>query len=218
MKTIIAPSVLSLDYSNMKEQMEGLNRSKAEAIHFDVMDGHFVPNLTFGPDILKGIDKMSEKYMDVHLMVTDPKFFAKPFVDAGADQITFHQETVSSDQEGLELVEYIHSLGVAAGITIKPKTPVEVLLPYLEHVQTVLIMTVEPGFGGQKFMEDMMSKVKYLSDYREQHQLTYNIEVDGGIDEATSKIAKENGANMLVAGSYVFKHPEGIEKAVETLL
>lgn len=217
MNVIVAPSVLSMDYSRVGESMEELNASRALAVHFDVMDGHFVPNLTFGPDILKGLRKLTDKEMDVHLMVTDPAMFAMPFIQAGADQITFHQEAVRSP-EGLVLVEKIHGCGKKAGISVRPKTQIETVLPYLEGIDTVLVMTVEPGFGGQKFMEDMMDKVRWLAIYRDSHDLRYRIEVDGGVNQQTAQIAKEAGADMLVAGSYVFHHPEGIAKAVETLL
>lgn len=215
--TIISPSALSIDFSQLSKQVDEFNQSAAEYLHFDVMDGHFVPNLTFGPDILKGMKKLSSKVMDVHLMVSDPVFYANVFVKAGADIITFHQETVS-DEVGLSLVETLHEQKIKAGVTLKPNTPVEALLPYLDTVDMVLVMSVEPGFGGQSFMADMLEKVRFLKRYREVHKLSYTIEIDGGINAETGTMAKEAGCDILVAGSYVFKHPEGIVKAVNTLL
>ncbi len=217
MNMIIAPSILSMDFSKMSEQIEELNNSKAEAIHFDVMDGHFVPNLTFGPDILRGVRKASDKFLDVHLMVTDPAKFTEKFIQCGANQITFHAEAVTPE-DGVKLVEFIHKLGARAGVSIKPATGLDALKEYLDIVDTVLVMTVEPGFGGQAFMEDMMGKVRALSIYRDQHDLKFRIEVDGGINDKTIKTAKESGADMFVAGSYVFKYPEGIKEGVESLL
>lgn len=217
MNMIIAPSVLSMDFSKMGQQLEELNASKAEAIHFDVMDGHFVPNLTFGPDLLRGFRKASDKFMDVHLMVTDPAKFAEVFIRNGANQITFHAEAVT-EEEGVKLVEEIHKNGAKAGVSIKPGTGLDALKPYLEIVDTVLVMTVEPGFGGQAFMEDMMGKVRALMIYRDQRDLQFRIEVDGGINGETVKIARESGADMFVAGSYIFKYPKGIAAGVESLL
>ncbi|MDD6467542.1 MAG: ribulose-phosphate 3-epimerase [Erysipelotrichaceae bacterium] len=215
--TVVSPSALSIDFSRLNEQIEAFNQSEAEYLHFDVMDGHLVPNLTFGPDILKGLKKMTSKVMDVHLMVTDPVHYAEVFVNAGADIITFHIEAIKNDA-GLALVDDLHQKQIRAGITLKPKTSVETLIPYLEKVDMVLVMSVEPGFGGQSFMADMLEKVRFLKQYREEHQLSYLIEIDGGINEETGKLAKEAGCDILVAGSYVFNHPQGIKEAVRTLL
>ncbi|MBQ5755623.1 MAG: ribulose-phosphate 3-epimerase, partial [Erysipelotrichaceae bacterium] len=155
---IIAPSILSLDYTRFNEQVEILNNS-VEWIHFDVMDGHFVPNLTFGPDILKAYRRSSDLFMDVHLMVTDPDFFADVFMKAGADQITFHYEAVEEEKIPA-LIEKIHANGCKCGISIKPKTEVSVLKPYLDLVDLVLVMSVEPGFGGQSFIEHSYDKIR----------------------------------------------------------
>lgn len=214
---IIAPSVLSLDFTKFQQQMLELNRSDAAYLHFDVMDGHFVPNLTFGPDILKAMNQMTDKVMDVHLMVTDPIKYAGVFIKAGADIITFHVEAVSSE-EGLRFVQDLHAQGIKVGVTLKPKTKVEALLPYLPVVDMVLIMSVEPGFGGQSFMQDMLDKVRFVKAYRNEHHYSYLIEIDGGIDARTALLAKDAGCDILVAGSYVFKHPEGIVEAVKGLL
>ena len=203
---IVAPSVLSLDYSHMTEQCELLNSSKAEWMHFDVMDGHFVKNLTFGPDILKGFVKISPLFKDVHLMVTDPKMFADVFMNAGADQITFHVETIYDKEEIKALAEHIHEQGKKVGLTLKPQTPIEVLKPFLHDFDLFLIMSVEPGFGGQKFMPEALERIRTLRTWLNEEGLDTHIEVDGGINEETGALCAEAGADVLVAGSYVFKN------------
>ncbi len=213
---IISPSVLSLDYSDMNGQIEELRKSKAKWLHFDVMDGHFVPNLTFGPDLLKGFKKASELFMDVHLMVSDPATVSKWFIDAGADLITFHLETCENIEACLALCKEIRSRQVKVGVSVKPNTSINELLPHLDHMDLVLIMSVEPGFGGQAFMADMLDKVKVLRHEIEQRQLTTRIQIDGGIDEETGKQAIAAGCDTLVAGSYVFRRD--IVKAIDSLL
>ena len=203
---IVAPSVLSLDYSHMTEQCELLNSSKAEWMHFDVMDGHFVKNLTFGPDILKGFVKLSPLFKDVHLMVTDPKMFADVFMNAGADQITFHVETIYDKEEIKALAKHIHDQGKKAGLTLKPQTPIEVLKPFLHDFDLFLIMSVEPGFGGQKFMPEALERIRILRTWLNEEGLDTHIEVDGGINEETGALCASAGADVLVAGSYVFKN------------
>lgn len=203
---VVSPSVLSMDYSRMKEQMVCLNQSEAKWLHFDVMDGHFVPNLTFGPDLLKGFRKMTDMVLDVHLMVTDPEKYASKFIEAGADLVTFHVEALDYDIDRCEqLIHQIKEKGVMAGIVVKPKTDVKIIEGLLKEVDMVLIMTVEPGFGGQSFMEDMLSKIEWLDCYRKDQSLNYRIEVDGGINGQTYKLAVNAGSDTLVAGSYVFK-------------
>lgn len=212
---IVAPSVLSLDYSHMTEQCELLNSSKAEWMHFDVMDGHFVKNLTFGPDILKGFVKLSPLFKDVHLMVTDPKMFADVFMNAGADQITFHVETIYDKEEIKALAKHIHEQGKKAGLTLKPQTPIEVLKPFLHDFDLFLIMSVEPGFGGQKFMPEALERIRTLRTWLNEEGLDTHIEVDGGINEETGALCASAGADVLVAGSYVFKND--IHKVCEKL-
>lgn len=213
---IIAPSILSLDYAHVSEQLKELDESNAKWMHFDVMDGHFVPNLTFGPDMLKGFKKAVNMIMDVHIMVDDPKFIAKIFLDAGADIITFHLEAVEDIEACRALCAQIKKSGAMAGVSVKPGTPVEPLLPYLNEMDLVLIMSVEPGFGGQSFMEDMLEKVKTLRSTIDKHNYETLIEIDGGINADTAKLAVEAGVEVLVAGSYVFKN--GIKQSVDNLL
>jgi len=205
---IIAPSILSANFYNLEKDIAMLNASDAQWIHFDVMDGHFVPNLSFGPMILEVFKKHSSKFLDVHIMVNNPKFFTDLFVKAGADQIVFHYEACQDDQEVTELIEYIQSLNVKVGISIKPKTPVSVIEKFLKDLDLVLIMSVEPGFGGQSFMADMLDKTRYLKDLKENNDYKYIIQIDGGINDVTGKQAVEAGCECLVAGSYLFKQED----------
>lgn len=213
---VIAPSILSLDYSRTSEQLKELDESNAKWMHFDVMDGHFVPNLTFGPDLLKGFKKAVDMVMDVHIMVDNPDMVSEIFAKAGADIITFHLEAVKDMDACLELCRKIRAMGVQAGVSVKPKTGVEGLLAHLKEIDLILIMSVEPGFGGQSFMEDTLEKVRVLREQIEKEGLDTRIEIDGGINKETAKLAVAAGVDTLVAGSYVFKN--GIAEAVDALL
>lgn len=213
---VIAPSILSLDYSKTSEQLEELDKSNAKWMHFDVMDGHFVPNLTFGPDLLKGFKKAVDMVMDVHIMVDDPEMVSEMFAKAGADVITFHLEAVKDIDACIALCRKIREKGIMAGVSVKPKTGVEELLPYLKEMDLVLIMSVEPGFGGQSFMPETLDKVRALRERIEAENLNTRIEIDGGINADTAKLAVDAGVDTLVAGSYVFKN--GIKETVDVLL
>ena len=213
---VIAPSILSLDYSKTSEQLEELDKSNAKWMHFDVMDGHFVPNLTFGPDLLKGFKKAVDMVMDVHIMVDDPHMVSEMFAKAGADVITFHLEAVKDIDACIALCRKIREKGIMAGVSVKPKTRVEELLPHLKEMDLVLIMSVEPGFGGQSFMPETLDKVRILRERIEEEKLNTRIEIDGGINADTAKLAVEAGVDTLVAGSYIFKN--GIKETVDVLL
>ena len=214
---VIAPSILSLDYANVSAQLEILKESKAEWLHFDVMDGHFVPNLTFGPDILRGFKKACPLFMDVHLMVEDPETYAPIFIKNGADLVTFHTEALNNDLTRIQkLLDEIHGLGAKGGIVVKPNTAIEPFESVLKSCDLVLIMSVVPGFGGQKFMADMLKKVEWLKEKREALNLSYRIEIDGGINQDTFRLALNAGCDTLVAGSYVFKND--IAKTIEGML
>ena len=214
---VIAPSILSLDYANVSAQLEILKESKAEWLHFDVMDGHFVPNLTFGPDILKGFKKACPLFMDVHLMVEDPKTYAPIFIQNGADLVTFHTEALDNDLSRIQgLLDEIHNLGAKGGIVVKPDTAIEPFESVLKSCDLVLVMSVEPGFRRQKLIKDMLKKVEWLKEKREELNLSYRIEIDGGINQDTYKSALDAGCDTLVAGSYVFKND--ITKTIEGML
>ena len=200
---IIAPSVLSMHYEDFRKELNDLNES-VEWIHFDVMDGHFVPNLTFGPAIMEAFRRNSNLFLDAHLMVSDPDYFADVFAKAGADSIVFHYEAYNDIDKCSRLIDKIHDKGLKAGISIKPKTSIEEIVPLLDEIDIFLLMSVEPGFGGQKFMIEALDRVSQLKKYKDEHGLNYIIEVDGGVSDKNAHELVCRGTDALVAGSFVF--------------
>ena len=200
----IAPSILSADFANLERDIHDLEIHGADIVHVDIMDGIFVPNISIGIPVVQAIRPVTQLPLDVHLMIDRPIRYVEQFVNAGADYVTIHVEA-DQPQNTLEALDKIHALGCKAGIVLKPKTPVEAAIPYLEKCDMILVMTVEPGFGGQKFMEDMMPKVKQLREWMDDINPDCLIEVDGGVDANTCAVCKENGADVLVAGSAYFK-------------
>lgn len=200
----IAPSLLAADFADLKGDLGCMRQAGCRWLHLDMMDGHFVPNLSFGPLVAESIRPVSkELFFDCHLMVTDPRNYIKPLMTIGTQLITFHVEAAGEDS--LNLLRYIRRQGIQAGISVKPKTPVSDLVPYLSSADLVLVMTVEPGFGGQKLIPSTLNKVRELVHLREEQGLSYLIQVDGGIDRATAPLAVAAGSDVLVAGSSVFR-------------
>ncbi len=212
-KIMVSPSILASDFSCLKKAFDDIKQAGAEMAHIDVMDGVFVPNISFGIPVVKSLRNKSDLIFDVHLMIIDPIKYIKDFSNAGADIITFH---VESQSDIASTIREIKRYGKKAGIALRPHTPASAVFPYLNEVDMVLVMTVEPGFGGQKFMVDMMPKLKAISDECEKRELDLMLQVDGGVDAATAPIVRENGANVLVAGTYFFKAED--KKAATDLL
>ena len=200
---ILSPSILSCDYMNMQRDFAACKEYGCKWLHVDIMDGHFVPNLSFGYSLVQSMRPVTDLVLDVHLMIDTPIKYAENFCKAGADYLTIHVEA-DTPENIKKTLELIRSLGVKPGIVVKPKTPAEAIAEYLPMVDLVLVMTVEPGFGGQKFMADMMPKLKQLRTMLDAVNPTCHLEVDGGVDLVTGEICKENGADVLVAGSAFF--------------
>ena len=200
----IAPSILSADFVNLERDIRALGENGADLVHVDIMDGIFVPNISIGIPVVAAIRRITDLPLDVHLMIDRPIRYVEEFVKAGADYLTIHIEA-DQPQNTLEALDKIHALGCKAGIVLKPKTPAEAAIPYLEKCDMILVMTVEPGFGGQKFMADQMPKIKQLREWLDDINPDCVIEVDGGVDAVTHAVCKENGAEVLVAGSAYFK-------------
>ena len=210
----IAPSILSSDFSKLGEVLQSLNNSGADMVHVDVMDGHFVPNITFGPPVIKKIRKYSSLPFDVHLMIAPVHKYIKDFADAGADIITIHPEATENLPASIKLIK---SLGKKAGVSLNPETPVDKVLPVLNSIDLVLIMSVNPGFGGQSFMSEVLPKVQHLRKVIDEKKLSVEIEIDGGIDFVTGKLAKEAGVDILVSGTTLFKDENNLKNNIDQL-
>ena len=206
----ISPSILAADFANLERDIRDIEANGADFVHVDIMDGIFVPNISIGIPVVKAIRPVTTLPLDVHLMIDRPIRYVEDFVKAGADFVTIHVEA-DQPQNTLEALDKIHALGCKAGIVLKPKTPAEAAIPYLEKCDMILIMTVEPGFGGQSFMADQMGKVSQLKEWMEDINPECLIEVDGGVDAKTHTVCKEAGANVLVAGSAYFKASDRAE-------
>ena len=211
-KIIVSPSILSADFANLERDIKAVENAGADWIHVDVMDGHFVPNITIGVPVVKSLRNVTKLPLDVHLMIEQPEKYIEPFAKAGADIITFHYEAVKPENIST-IIDSIKSFGIKAGMSIKPKTNAEEILKYLPELDMLLVMTVEPGFGGQKFMQDCAGKIPTIKANAHENLI---IQVDGGINNETAKICTEFGATSLVAGNYIYK-AENIEQAITSL-
>ena len=210
----IAPSILSSDFSKLGDVLESLNQSGADLVHVDVMDGHFVPNITFGPPVIKKIRHYSKLPFDVHLMIAPVERYIKDFSDAGADIITIHPEATDNLVQSVQLIK---SLGKKAGVSLNPKTDIDQLMPAIHLIDLILIMSVNPGFGGQKFMPEVLNKVKVLRKKIDEEKLNIEIEIDGGINFETAALAKKAGVDILVSGTTLFDSKLSLKGNIEKL-
>lgn len=212
MKTLISPSILSADFARLSEECAAMEKAGANELHIDVMDGHFVPNISYGAPIMKSLRKVNKMYFDTHLMISNPLRYAEDFARAGANRITFH---IECDDDPMEVIEKIRSLGLSPAVALKPGTPAEDVFRLIPYIDMVLVMTVEPGFGGQSFMGDMMPKVTAIREFADENGFNISIQVDGGIDKNTAPLAAAAGANNFVAGSALFRQEDYVKAVAE---
>ncbi len=214
---IIAPSILSANFTNLQNEIQAIEKGGASWLHYDVMDGHFVNNISFGYSILNDISKITSLLLDVHLMISDPIQYIPHFINANANLITFHYESYENNTSKIiEAIQLIKSKNVKVGLSIKPNTDIDKIKPFLDQLDLVLIMSVEPGFGGQVFHQEAIQKIKQLKTYMNENQYHCLIEVDGGINELTAKQCKDVGCDVLVAGSYIF-NSDDYQKAIQSI-
>ena len=214
-KILISPSILAGDFSQLGKDIQKLENAGADMIHVDVMDGHFVPNITIGPPVIKSLRKYTDLPFDVHLMISPVHKYIEDFSKAGSDIITIHPEATENLKDSIDLIK---SLKKKVGLSLNPDTPIDTIEKYLDQIDLVLVMTVYPGFGGQKFISKVLSKIKKLKNIKDENKFRFDIEVDGGIDFENNKLAIEAGANILVSGTTIFKNNDGdIKKNIDLL-
>jgi ribulose-phosphate 3-epimerase len=213
-KEIISASILNSDYSQLGKEMRAAEDAGVDWFHMDIMDGHFVPNISYGPDVVAACRKMTNLTMDTHLMITNPDFFAPLFAEAGSDKISVHVDGNPNIHRTLQI---LHSLNVSPGIVLNPGSPAVLIEPLLHMVDFVLTLTVNPGFGGQSFLPEVLPKIEYLKNKISKRNLDVLIQVDGGISDKTIRSARDAGADIFVAGSYIFRNKNGIKQAVKNL-
>ena len=214
-KILISPSILAGDFSQLGKDIQKLEDAGADMIHVDVMDGHFVPNITIGPPVIKSLRKYTDLPFDVHLMISPVHKYIEDFSKAGSDIITIHPEATENVKDSIDLIK---SLGKKVGLSLNPDTPIDAIKKYLDQIDLVLVMTVYPGFGGQKFISKVLNKIKNLKNIKDENKFRFDIEVDGGVNFENNKLAIEAGANMLVSGTTIFKNNNGdIKKNIDLL-